>query len=166
MKVEVALWSLTINLGKTIKKLDVLFVQEECRILTQATCYMTSLFGLNLSFRYFYMWIFFIKGCFELRGSDFDEFNLLSLPIDIVLKFCQAISNNWKIDITYCFADWHRPIVHYPICNVIKTFKKLIHWCPFEWLGEKLGPHLLFLHHKPRWKAFDEIWFYDYSYWL
>ncbi len=44
-----------INLGKIIKKLDVLFVQEECRILTQAMCYLTSPFGLNLRFRHFYM---------------------------------------------------------------------------------------------------------------
>jgi len=75
-------------------------------------------------------------GCFELCGSDFDEFNLLSLPIDIVLKFCQAISKNWKIDITYSFAYQHQPIVDCPICNVIETFKKLVHQCPFKWLGE------------------------------
>jgi len=31
---------------------------------------------------------------------------------------------------------------------VIEILKKLVHWCPFECLGEKLGPHSLFLRPK------------------
>ncbi len=49
---------------------------------------------LNLRFGYFYMWIFFIRGCCELCVVDFDEFSLFFLLIDVVLKFYQGISKN------------------------------------------------------------------------
>jgi hypothetical protein len=44
---------------------------------------------------------------FELCVVDFDELNLLSLPIGIIMRFCLGISKNWRIDITRCFIDWH-----------------------------------------------------------
>jgi hypothetical protein len=44
-------------------------------MLGQEMCLPTSPFSLNLRFGYFYMWNFFIRGCFELRVVDFDEFS-------------------------------------------------------------------------------------------
>jgi hypothetical protein len=57
------------------------------------------------------MQFFFIKGCFELRNVDFDEFSLVSLPIGVVLRFCQGVSKNLWIDIIHCSVDQFRPNV-------------------------------------------------------
>ncbi len=38
-------------------------------------------------------------------GWDFDEFTLLSLPIGVVLRFCQGVSKNWRIDMIIFFVD-------------------------------------------------------------
>jgi hypothetical protein len=51
---QVAFLSLTTSLGKSIKKINVLFV-EECRMLIQMIYQPTNPFGLNLKFGYFYM---------------------------------------------------------------------------------------------------------------
>jgi len=48
----------------------------------------------NLKFAYICKYFLFIKGHLKLNAMNFDEFNLLSLLISIILKFCQGISKN------------------------------------------------------------------------
>lgn len=110
----------------------------------------------------FWMWIFFIRGCFEFHTVDFNEFSLLFLPTSIVMKFCQGISKNLKIDITRCSTNWHWPIIDYPIFDVIEISKELVHWRLYQQPGEKSSPHPLFLcfkHGRLKWKASHEVWF-------
>ncbi len=68
------------------------------------------------------------------------------------------MSKNWCIDVTRCLADWHSPSIDYPISNVIETYKEMVQHHPI-WPFENLGPHLLFLRPKPRWKPKHDIWF-------
>ncbi len=96
----------------------------------------------------------FIGGCFELCAVDFDEFILLSLPTSIVMRFCQGISKNWRMDITWCFVDWHCPAIVCLVSVVIDIYKELVHWCLIIWLVDKPRPHPLFLCPKLKWKAF------------
>jgi hypothetical protein len=51
---EVAFFSLTTSIGKSIKKFDVLFI-EECQILIQMIYQPTSPYSWNLNFGYVYM---------------------------------------------------------------------------------------------------------------
>jgi hypothetical protein len=74
---------------------------------------------------------FFIKGCSELRAMDFDDLSLLFLFTSIVLRFCQGISKNWKIDIIQCFANQHRLVVDWPMfafCRVLKYLLEDSQW--------------------------------------
>lgn len=84
---ETTLQMLTIGFGKSIKKFDILSIEEEQRMLAQMICQPTSPSSLNLKFGYFGMLNFFIKECFELPYVDFDEFSLVSLFINVVLRF-------------------------------------------------------------------------------
>jgi hypothetical protein len=78
----------TINLGKIIKKSNLLFIEEERKMLVQSMCQLTSPSSLNLRFAYFTCEFFLLKGCFELHVKDFDEFSLLFSPTNIILRFC------------------------------------------------------------------------------
>jgi hypothetical protein len=88
-------------------------------------CKLTSSNGLNNWFGYFCMWNFFIRGYFELKLMDFDEFISLSLAIGLVLRFYQEVSKNWWVDIMCYFANQHCLIV-----DVIETFKTFACCCP------------------------------------
>jgi len=57
--------------------------------------------------------LLFIKGCFELCNVDFDEFNLVSLPTSVVLRYCQGVSKNLQIDIIHCFVNQFKLNVDY-----------------------------------------------------
>jgi hypothetical protein len=54
--------SLTIGLGKSIKKSNVLSIEEEYIMLAQVMCHPTLQIGLNLKFGFFFNVIFFHKG--------------------------------------------------------------------------------------------------------
>lgn len=127
-------------------------------MLAQSICQLTFLTRLNLRFGYFCIQNFFIKGYSKFHNVDFEEFSLLECPIGLVLRFCQGVSKNWCIDVTRCLADWHSPSIDYPISNVIETYKEMVQHHPI-WPFENLGPHLLFLRPKPRWKPKHDIWF-------
>jgi hypothetical protein len=58
---EATFQTLTTSFNKSIKKINILSIKEEQRMLAQAICQPTSHVGLNLKFGYFYMWNFFIK---------------------------------------------------------------------------------------------------------
>ncbi len=122
---ETTLQMLTVGFGKSIKKFDILSIEEKQRMLAQMICQPTSPCSLNLRFGYFGMLNFFIKECFELPYVDFDEFSLVSLFINVVLRFCLGVSKNWWIDIACCFLDWFRPDVDYLVVDVIINFKKI-----------------------------------------
>ncbi len=77
----------------SIKKSNI-SIEKEQRMLAQTTCQPTSPCNLNLKFDYFYMQNLFIRGCFKFRNVDFGKFNLVSMPITIVLRFCQGVSKN------------------------------------------------------------------------
>jgi len=91
---ETTFWASTAGLCKSIKKFNLLFVENEQRMLAQATCQPTYPYNLNFKCGYFYMQNFFINGCSKFRNVDFGEFNLVSMPTIIVLKFCQSVSKN------------------------------------------------------------------------
>jgi hypothetical protein len=57
---ETTLQASNINHGKSIRKLNVLSIQEEWKMLDQAMCQSSSLSSLNLRFGYFYMKNIFI----------------------------------------------------------------------------------------------------------
>jgi hypothetical protein len=62
-----------------------------------------------------------VKGCSKLEKVDFEEFSLVSLPINVVLRLRQGVFKNWCIDITLCSGNQHRPFVDHPIDDVIST---------------------------------------------
>jgi hypothetical protein len=62
----------------------------------------------------------------------FEELFLVSLPIGLVLRFCQGVSKKWRIDVTTCLAYCHKPFVDYLVEDVITTFNKLVCWHPME----------------------------------
>jgi hypothetical protein len=95
-------------------------------MLVQSMCQLTSPFSLNLKFANFYMRIFLIKGCSKLHHVDFDEFSLLSLPTNIILRFCQSISRNWRIDTIQCFVDQHQHVVDCPCFMWLKFIRSLL----------------------------------------
>jgi hypothetical protein len=88
-------------------------------------CQFTSPSSLNMRLAYFYMQIFFIRGCFELHIVNFDEFNLLSLPTNIILRFCQGISKNWRIDTIQCFVDEYQCVVDCPCLMWLRFIRSL-----------------------------------------
>ncbi len=83
--------------------------------------------------------IVFIKGCFEHHVMDFEEFSLLSLHNCILLKFYQGIFKNWRIDIIWCFANQHQPIIDCLLFNVIEIYKWFTCWHPIPSLLIKQG---------------------------
>jgi hypothetical protein len=95
----------TISLGMIIIKSNVLFIEKKCKMLVQSMCKLISPSSLNLRFAYFYMQSFFITRCSKLHVVDFDEFSLLFLPSNIILKFYQCISKNWRINTIQCSID-------------------------------------------------------------
>jgi hypothetical protein len=76
---------------------------------------------LELAIRIFLHAFFIKKGYSKLCVVDFDEFNLLSLPTNIIMRFCLGNSKNWGIDVTCCFVDWHRLAIDYLVSDVIET---------------------------------------------
>jgi len=76
------------GLRKSIKKSDVLSIEEQHAMLSQMVCQPTSPYGHNIRFGYFFINNFFIRGCFELQNAGFEEFALVQLPTGLVLKFC------------------------------------------------------------------------------
>ncbi len=80
------------GVGKLIKKSNILCIEKKKRILAQAMCQPTSPCNLNFKFGYFYMQNLLIKGCFKFCNADFGEFNFISMPTTIVLRFCQVVS--------------------------------------------------------------------------
>jgi len=141
-----------VGLGKLMNKSNILSIEKKQRMLAQATCQPTSACSLNLKFGYFYMQNLLIKGCFQFCNVDFGEFNLVSMPTIIVLRFCQSVSKNWEIDITWCFVDRLRPVVDYLVVDVIVIVKELVHHHLTSWLIDKPRLHLLFLQSKPKWR--------------
>ncbi len=67
-------------------------LKKRQRMLAQATCQPTSPCNLNLKFGYSYMQNLFIMGWFKFCNVDFGEFNLISMPTIIFLRFCQVVS--------------------------------------------------------------------------
>ncbi len=63
-------------------------------MFVQLMCQPTSPFGLNMQFGYFSINYFFVKGWFELYKVDFKKFNLVSLLVGVVLRFCQGVLRN------------------------------------------------------------------------
>jgi hypothetical protein len=45
------------------------------------------------------------------------------------------------------------------VFDVIETYKELVHQHSIVWPIDKPRPHPFFLCLKPKWKAFDEVWF-------
>ncbi len=88
---------------------------------------------------------------------DFEKNSWVSLPIGLVLRFCQGVFKNWWIDVTICLVDCHKPFVDCFVENVITTFNKLGCQHPMEWLYDKLSPHTLFLWPRPKWNKHDDI---------
>jgi hypothetical protein len=88
-------------LALVIEIYNVLYVEKECEMLAQIMCWFTFLFSPNIKFKYFYIWIFFIKGCSKLHSVKFYEFKLLSLLINVVLKKNQRFLRikGWKLPI-------------------------------------------------------------------
>jgi hypothetical protein len=84
---EITFHSSTTGLGKLIKKSNILSVEKKQRILPQATCQPTFPWSLNFKFGYFYMQNLLIRGRSKFYNVDFGEFNLVSMPITIVLRF-------------------------------------------------------------------------------
>jgi hypothetical protein len=74
-------------------------------MFSQADYKPTSPYGFNFRFGYFYIHNFFICGCFELQNVEFQEFVLVQLPTDLVLRFCQGVSKNKRINVTKCFVN-------------------------------------------------------------
>lgn len=62
---ETTLHSSITSLSKFIKKSNVLSIEEKCKMLAQLMCQPTFPSSLNLSFKYFCMQNFFIRGCFK-----------------------------------------------------------------------------------------------------
>jgi F0F1-type ATP synthase membrane subunit a len=94
-----------VGLGKSIKKSNVLFIEEEHAMLSQMVCEPTSSMVLTLGLSIFVFAIFFIHGCFELWNVEFEEFALVQLPTNLVLKFCHGNSKNWHINVTRCASN-------------------------------------------------------------
>jgi hypothetical protein len=69
---------------KFIKIIDVLSIEKEPKMLAKSICQPTFLDGFNIWFGYFCKSNFFIRGCYKLKQMDFDEFTLLSLPINLI----------------------------------------------------------------------------------
>jgi len=92
-------------------------------MLAQAICQPTSPYNLNLKYGYFCMRI---KGCYKFWNVDFDEFILVSLLIDVVLRFSPGVFKNWWIDIARGFVDRFKLDADCPIADVIATFKELV----------------------------------------
>ncbi len=59
---EVALHAFNASLEKTIKKYDVLSIDEEWKMFLQPICQLTSPTSFNTKFDYFYIQNFFIRG--------------------------------------------------------------------------------------------------------
>ncbi len=92
-------------------------------MLCQPIYQRTSPSRLNLKFGYSYIKIlFFIKGCSKFPKK---EFSLVSLPTELVPRFCQGVSKNWRSDMTICLASCYKPSVDCLVKNVITTFNKL-----------------------------------------
>jgi hypothetical protein len=101
--------------------------------------------------------ISFIRCCSELQNAKFEEFVLVQLLTNLVMRFCQGVSKNKRINVTKCLVDPHPPTIDCPIPNVISTFKELTCWCLTFW--PKLGFHPLFLHPWRKWKKANDIYF-------
>lgn len=102
---ETNLFFSIVGLGMFIRKSYVLSIEKIYRMLAQLMCQPTFPSSLNLKFGYICMQNFFTRGCSKLHIVDLEEFSLLSLPTSVVLKYCQGIFKNWKIDIIKCFAN-------------------------------------------------------------
>jgi hypothetical protein len=57
-------------------------------MLAQSMCQLMFLNGLNFLFVYFCMHNIFTRGYSKFKQMDFDEFTLLSLPTNLVFRFC------------------------------------------------------------------------------
>jgi hypothetical protein len=132
------------SLGKSIKKCNVLFIEEEHVMFSQVVYQPTFPYGFNFSFGYFCIRNFFICGYSKLQNAKFEKFVLVQLPTGLVLRFCERVSKNKSINVTKCFVGGHQPTIDCPIPNVISIFKELTCQCPTVW--PKSGFHPLFLH--------------------
>jgi hypothetical protein len=57
---EITFYASNVDIGNSIKKCNVLSIEEERKMLGQAICLPTSPTSLNLQFDYFFIKIFFI----------------------------------------------------------------------------------------------------------
>jgi len=93
------------SLGNSIKKCNVLIIEESMLCFHKVVYQPTSPYGFNFRFGYFCICNFFIRGCSELQNAEFEEFALVQLPTGLVLSFCQGVSKNKSINVTKCFVD-------------------------------------------------------------
>jgi len=124
---------LTASLGKSIKKSNGFFIEEEHAMFSQVVYQCTSPYGFHFQFGYFCIRNFFIPCCSELQNAKFEEFVLIQLLTSLAMKFCQGISKNKCINLMKCFVDGHQPTIDFPIPNVISTFKELTCRCLTIW---------------------------------
>jgi hypothetical protein len=102
---ELTLWAFNFDFKKSIKKSDVLSIQEEWNMFDQTMYQLTFPSDLNLRFGYLCMKNFFIHGYFRPCNVDFEKNSLLECPIRLVLRFCQGVSKNLHINVTRCLAN-------------------------------------------------------------
>ncbi len=118
------------SLGKSIKKSNLFFIEEEHAMFFWAVYQTTSPYGFKFKFGYFCIRNFFIHGYSNLQNVEFENFVLGQLPIRLVLRFYQGVSKNKRINVTKCFLDQQQPTIDCPIVNVIniqRTYMFSIH---------------------------------------
>ncbi|KAL3695219.1 hypothetical protein R1sor_009295 [Riccia sorocarpa] len=93
------------GLGKTVKKSDILTLDEERRMLAQEKCSLQCPRGLNYVMSYYCLRNFFIRGAAELRHVNWEDFSIENLVSGQVLRYTSGTFKNWKIDVARCGAD-------------------------------------------------------------
>jgi hypothetical protein len=94
-------------------------------MFSQAVYQPTSPYGIDFRFGFFCICNLFIHCCSELQNAKFENFVLVQLLTNLVMRFCQGVSKNKCINVIKCFVDPHPPTIDCPIPNVISTFKEL-----------------------------------------
>ncbi|KAL3685410.1 hypothetical protein R1sor_003432 [Riccia sorocarpa] len=146
------------GLGKSVKKSDILTLEEETRMLAQPKCDLQYPKGLNYVMAYYCLRNFFIRGVAELRQVNWEDFTVENLGTGPVLRFTPGTSKNWKVDVARCGADNLRRPVDCQAPQVIDCFVQLSNVRP-KWHTDEPPPHPLFLTPKQRRKSTDLVWY-------